>query len=139
MQISELESIRRTVSKYGEGITKGDLELLRSAFHPKAMMYGCSGDSVTVVEIEGLYAYVANQIAQGTPTDQHRCFIRSISVEGNVASAEVLQENCYGVNYINHFQLLKIDNQWLIVSKAYDVVSSYAVEQTFARVEAEPG
>ena len=58
--INEIEAIRKTVNKYGDGITNGDIELLRSAFHPKAMMYGCSGDDVSVIEIEGLYAYVAS-------------------------------------------------------------------------------
>jgi hypothetical protein len=33
----------------------------RFAFHPKAMMYSCSGGDVTIMEIEGLYAYVSSQ------------------------------------------------------------------------------
>jgi hypothetical protein len=120
--ISEFEAIRKTVSKYGDGITNGNIALLRSAFHPKAMMYGCSGDSTMIVEIEGLFAYVAAQEAPVTTGEQHRCYISKIDVAGNAASVEVVQENCYGVNYINYFQLLKIDSQWLIVSKAYDVI-----------------
>ena len=119
--LSELEAICKTVNKYGDGITKGDIELLRSAFHPKAMMYGCSGDSVTIVEIEGLYAYVASQESPATTGEQHRCLVTKIDVAGNVASVEVVQENCYGVNYTNYFQLLKIEGQWLFVSKAYNV------------------
>lgn len=123
MKISELDSIIKTVNKYGTAITNGDIELLRSAFHPKAMMYGCSGDSVTMVEIEGLFAYVASQTPPLVSGEQHRSIIKNIDVSGNCASAEVLQENCYGVNYINYFQLLKIEGQWLIVSKAYDVIT----------------
>lgn len=130
--IAELEAIRKTVNKYGDGITKGDIELLRSAFHPKAMMYGCSGDSVTIVEIEGLYAYVASQEAPTTTGEQHRCFISKIDVSGNAATVEVAQENCYGVHYINYFQLLKIEGQWLIVSKAYDATP---VKQPVLEVE----
>jgi hypothetical protein len=121
-KINELESIRKTVNKYGEGITNGDLALLRSAFHPKAMMYGINGNDLAAVEIEGLYAYVASQEAPAITGEQHRCVITNVDVDGLAASVEVLQENCYGVNYINYFQLLKIDGEWLIVSKAYDAI-----------------
>lgn len=117
--INELAAVRQTVNKYEEGITNGDIELLRSAFHPKAMMYGCSSDNIMVVEIEGLFAYVAAQQTPATTGEQHRCLITKIDIAGCAASVEVVQENCYGVNYVNYFQLLKIDEQWLIVSKSY--------------------
>lgn len=120
--IAEFEAIRRTVNKYGDGITNGDVALLRSAFHPQAMMYGASGDSATIMEIEGLFGYVASQEAPATTGEQHRCTISKIDVAGHAASVEVMQENCYGVNYVNYFQLLKMDGQWLIVSKVYDAV-----------------
>jgi hypothetical protein len=120
--ISEFEAVRRTVDKYGEGTTKGDLSLLRSAFHPNAMMYGCSGASVTMVEIEGLFSYVAAQEAPAATGEQHRCSITKIDIAGKAASVEVAQENCYGVDYVNYFQLLKMEGQWLIVSKAHDAV-----------------
>ena len=123
MNITELDSIIKTVDKYGIGITNGDIELMRSVFHPKAMMYGRSGDDVTIVEIEGLFGYVASQTPPVVSGEQHRCIIKSVDIAGNCASAEVLQENCYGVNYINYFQLLKVEEKWLIVSKAYDVIA----------------
>lgn len=120
--INELESICKAVNKYGDGITNGDIELLRSAFHPKAMMYGISDKDLAAVEIEGLYAYVASQTAPAITGEQHRCMITSIDIDGLAASVEVLQENCYGVNYINYFQLLKVEGEWLIVSKSYDAI-----------------
>src|SRR5687767_13624660 len=119
-KIKELEAIRKTVKKYEDGITSGDVELLRSAFHPQAMMYGCAGDNVTVVEIEGLYSYVASQQPPAVTGEQHRCFIAKIDVADFAATAEVVQEHCYGANYTNYFQLLKIDGDWKIMSKAYN-------------------
>lgn len=127
--IAEFEAVRKTVDKYGEGITRGDIALLRSAFHPKAMMYGCNGDSVMMVEIEGLFSYVASQESPESTGEKHRCHITKVDVQGQVANVEVVQENCYGVNYINYFQLLKVEGQWLIVSKAYDTtVAKQAIQ-----------
>jgi hypothetical protein len=138
MKISQLDSIIDTVNKYGTGITNGDVDLLRSAFHPKAMMYGCNGDNVTIVEIEGLFAYVASQQPPVVTGEQHRCIIKNIDVSGKCANAEVLQENCYGMNYINFFQLLQIDDRWLIVSKAYDVVQQESADdKTHASTQVE--
>lgn len=121
-QIDDLNAIRNTVDKYGEGITTGDIALLRSAFHSKAMMYGCDGDNVTVVEIEGLYDYVSAQEPPIKSGEPHRCFITSIDVAGNAASVKVAQEHCYGVHYTNYFQLLKIRGRWIIMSKSYNAV-----------------
>lgn len=131
--IAEFDAIRKTVDKYGEGISKGDIALLRSAFHPKAMMYGCHGESITMVEIEGLFSYVSAQESPLTTGEKHRCQITKMDLQGQVASVEVLQENCFGVHYVNYFQLLKIEGQWLIVSKAYDAVMTKESVQVTAQ------
>jgi len=136
--ITELEAIRITVNKYGESINTGNIDVLRSAFHPKAMMYGCSGDSIMMVEIEGLFAYVAAQEAPATTGEKHKCEITKVDVAGLAANVEVVQENCYGVNYTNYFQLLKIEGKWLIVSKAYNAVPvTSSVEESTLKMETE--
>jgi hypothetical protein len=43
--ITELDAVKRTVQKYEDGIKNQDVELLRSAFHPQAMMYGTDGQN----------------------------------------------------------------------------------------------
>ncbi len=50
------------------------------------MRYGSSGDNVTIVEIQGLYDYVASQEAPATTGVQHRCLISKIDAAGNVRS-----------------------------------------------------
>jgi hypothetical protein len=132
-KIKELEAIRKTVTRYEDGITSGDVNLLRSAFHPQAMMYGCSGENVTIVGIDGLYDYVASQRPPVVTGESHRCFITKIDVADFAATAEVVQENCYGANYTNYFQLLKINGEWKIMSKAYNAtVADQAVLQQSA-------
>ena len=36
-----------------------------------------------------------------------------------MASAGLVEDNLLGTNYVNHFHLLKIDDQWRIISKIY--------------------
>lgn len=120
----ELQSIRDALNLYVEGLHTGNIDMLRKAFHPKAMMYGASAGNITIVEIEGLYSFVASQQPLSASGEQHQCCISSIQYAGNAASVEMIEESAYGNDYTNYFQLLKIDGQWVIVSKSYNSTAS---------------
>ena len=119
-RISESEAIKATVNLYAEGVRTGNTDMLRSAFNPKAMMYGSSGENTVVVEIEGLYAFVAANESPSKTGEPHKSFISHLHYAGNAASVEMLEESSYGHDYTNYFHLLKTDGKWLIVSKSYN-------------------
>lgn len=120
---AELQAITDTVNLYVEGLHTGNPEVLKKAFHPKAMMYGVSSKAITIVEIEGLYGFVSANEPPSKTGEPHQCFITSIQYDGNAASVEMVEESAFGSNYTNYFQLLKIDGKWMIVSKCYNTVS----------------
>ena len=117
---TELQSIKATIELYIEGLRTGNIELLKKAFHPKAMMYGASSKAVTIVEIEGLYGFISSNEPPSKTGEPHQCFISSVNVAGLAASVEVVEESAYGNDYTNYFSLLKIDGTWVIVSKTYN-------------------
>ena len=117
---AELTAISQVINKYNEGCQTGNIALLREAFHSQAMMYGSSGDQTIVAPIEGLYAFVEANEPPSKTGEPHQCFISSIQYNGNAANAEMIQESGYGHDYTNYFQLIKVDGQWLIVSKTYN-------------------
>ncbi len=117
---AELQAILATANLYVDGVRTGNVDLLRKAFHPKAMMYGCAGENVTIVDIEGLYAYVAANEPPEKRGEPHQCFITAIDYAGNAAFVEMTEESSHGFDYTNYFQLLKIDGDWVIVSKSYN-------------------
>lgn len=123
---NELQAITDTINLYIDGLHTGNIETLRQAFHPKAMMYGISSKSVTIVEIEGLYGFVSANNPPSKTGEAHQCFITCIQHAGNAASVEMIEESAYGSDYTNFFQLLKIDGKWLIVSKAYNTTATNA-------------
>lgn len=120
---AELQSIRNTIDFYIEGVRTGNLEKLRNAFHPKAMMYGASANAVTIIEIEGLYGFVASNDPPSKTGEPHQCFISSIHHAGNAAFVELIEESAFGNDYTNYFQLLKVDDKWMIVSKTYNATA----------------
>ena len=117
---AELQAITATINLYVDGLHSGNIETLKKAFHPKAMMYGISAKAVTIVEIDGLYGFVSANDPPSKTGEPHQCFITSIQYEGLAASVEMVEEAAYGSNYTNYFQLLKIDGRWMIVSKSYN-------------------
>lgn len=117
---AELTAITNVVNKYAEGCHTGNISLLREAFHPQAMMYGSSGDQTIVAPIEGLYAYIEANEPPAKTGEPHQCIISSIHYNGHAANVETIQESCYGNDYTNYFQLLKVDGQWQIMSKTYN-------------------
>jgi hypothetical protein len=121
---AELQSIRDAVNLYTEGVHAGNIDMLKKAFHPKAMMYGASGQNVMMVEIQGLYDYIAAHEPPTKTGEPHQCFISSIQYAGNAALVEVVEESLYGNDYTNYLQLLKIEEQWLIVCKSYNATSA---------------
>ena len=113
---SELTAITSVVNKYAEGCHTGNIALLREAFHPRAMMYGISGEQTIVAPIEGLYAFVEANEPPSKTGEPHQCFISSIQYNGGAATVEMIQEAGFGHDYTNYFQLIKTEGQWLIVS-----------------------
>jgi hypothetical protein len=51
--------------------------------------------------------------------EDYQAEISFIHIAGRMASAGVVEDNLLGANYVNHFHLLKIDDQWHIISKIY--------------------
>ena len=117
---AELQAITAAINLYVDGLHTGDIETLRKAFHPKAMMYGISSKAVTIVEIEGLYSFVSSNNPPAKTGEPHQCFITNIQHAGNAASVEMVEDAAYGSDYTNYFHLLKIDGKWQIVSKTYN-------------------
>lgn len=122
-QDPEFQAIRHAVSLYADGIHSGDIDMLREAFHPDAMMYGANSKAgaVTITPIEGLFEYVAAHEAPTVSGEPHECKVVDIRRSGDAALAEVAERSLYGVDYLNYLQLLKIEGTWRIVCKSFDV------------------
>ena len=51
--------------------------------------------------------------------ENYQAEIGFIHIAGRIASAAIVEDSLLGVDYVNHFHLLKIEGQWRIVSKIY--------------------
>jgi hypothetical protein len=118
----ELTSIRKVVDLYSDGVKNGNLASLRKAFHPNASMFGYKGQDLFITPIAGLYDYIAGTTPpakDGTAGKEYGCTITSISVTGNAATVEMAMEPYHEHDFVDYFQLLKVDERWWIVSKLF--------------------
>ena len=118
----ELASIRKVIDLYIDGVKNGKVEALRQAFHPQSSMYGYKGDDLFITPIKGLYDYVTSTTPpakDGEAGMGYECTVTSISVAGNSASVEMAMDGYHDHDFMDYFQLLKVDGRWWIVSKLF--------------------
>jgi hypothetical protein len=115
--LSDLEEVTALIEAYVRG-ANGDVELLRTVFHPMATMIGHIGPMETNVPIEGFFAEV-----EGFPGDpagaNYRYHIRSIDLTGDAGVAVVVERDYMGLDFVDYFSVARIDGRWQIVNKTY--------------------
>jgi Putative lumazine-binding len=114
-----LESIRKVVDLYINGVRNGNVESLQQAFHPQASMFGWKGKDLFVTPIQGLFDYVAAMPAPAQSGEPTNFIITSVEVTGNAATVTMAMDAYHDHDFTDHFQLLKADDRWWIVSKLF--------------------
>lgn len=110
------KEIQSLIEKYVEGTRTGNVNMLKTVFHSNAVMSGDLGPNKLVSDSPNLFF---NDIEGYVAPESYDYLIENIKVEGEIASAELKEFNLKGHNFVNCFQLQKIDNQWKIVSKLF--------------------
>ena len=79
-------------------------------------MYGHLEDGLTPGPIQELFDYVDG----GEPAETLEYRISNIVIsDGRAASVVLNADHWHGLNYTDHFHLLKVDGEWKIFSKIF--------------------
>jgi hypothetical protein len=116
-RVEDVEAVRKLISKYIEG-SRGDAELLRSIFHPQAVMNGYFQGRLGLGSPEPFISLVEN-LDKSDAKSEYKAEIESIDVVGEVATAKLLEHDFMGSGFVDFFQLIRIDGEWKIISKTY--------------------
>lgn len=113
-KMTDKDLIQQTISYYAEGGTNGDPETAAKAFHSTAYMKFIKAGEFTDVPIED---FLLNFIQKGK-SQQRTVTVNYIDITGDAASAKLTLD--YPTHrFVDYFNLLKIKEQWLIVSKIF--------------------
>src|SRR5208283_4194823 len=90
---------------------------LKEAFHPDARMFGALGGRRYDVPIGEFMDMAA---AMPADTGSYVARVTSVNQVGEVASAVVAEDSCWGaVSFVDFFSLARIDGVWKIVNKCF--------------------
>jgi hypothetical protein len=112
--MTDKDLIHQTIGYYTNGGTNGEPKTVARAFHPSAFMKFVKEGKLIDVPIDD---YFTKFIQEGV-IQNRTVTIDNIDITGNAASAK-LTIDFPTHQFIDYFNLLKVDGVWLIVSKIF--------------------
>ncbi len=119
---SEYAAVRRVLEQYFEASYTANVPLLKTLFHPDALMSGYYDGELGIGTPEPYYEDLMAATSSKDAGEQYEAEIAFIHIAGAIASAGIVEDNLLGLNYVNHYHLLKIEGEWRIISKIYAIV-----------------
>jgi hypothetical protein len=105
-----------TLSKYFKGIFTGDVELLRSSFHPETLIFGDINGQAYAKSLTQYLDGVKNRKSPQELNETFRMEILSVEIINSIAIAKA-HVPMFDFNYYDLLSLNKINGEWLIVNK----------------------
>jgi len=116
----EEAAVREVIQKYVDGTFCADIPALKSVFHEKAVMNGYLGPNLILADPTPFLEDMASAPSMKTNNDPYKSEIRSIQIEGNVASVALCETGFRGdAALVDFFHLIKTDGEWRIISKLF--------------------
>ena len=116
-RVEDVAAVRAVIEQYVMG-SAGDASLLRSIFHPDALMSGYFEGQPGIGSPEPFFEIVA-QMDPAAPAGNYRGEIEAVEVIGDVATARLVETDFLGSGFVDFFHLIRLDGEWKIVSKTY--------------------
>ena len=117
-QVEDFDEISQVMKTLLEGESAGDVEKLRSVFHPHARMFGQAEGQRYDLPISEYFEFAAS--APANSEGNYRARVLSVQQMGDAAIVVAVEENCWGsVSFIDYFSLSRIVGDWKIVNKTF--------------------
>ena len=116
---NDYASVRTVIDNYIKGSYTADTDLLKRCFHPNAVMSGYYRGDLDIGSPQPFFDQLESELSSKSSGEDYKAEVTFIHIAGRIASAGLVEDNLLGTNYVNHFHLLKIDDQWRIISKIY--------------------
>ena len=116
--IAEYEAILEVVKGYVEGLRTGNVAMLNQAFLNEGIMVGYMPDGNLVTKLQFLYDFTdENESAQAV--ESHLSILHKTDTAAVVLVE--LEELQGGTDSTDYLSLLKVDGEWKIISKVFNL------------------
>lgn len=115
---NERGAIEDAIRLYIEGVSRGDADKLKTAFHSDAWMFGSVGGQRYDIPVSQLIEMATSQpFGSG---GSYTARITSVEQVDDAATAIVEEDGVWGgLSFVDFFALAKIDGSWKIVNKTF--------------------
>ncbi len=115
--IKEYEAVEAAALKFVKSVAEGDSRHARELFTDDAVLFGFLDGKLERGSIEQFYRNV-DTVDGG---QEFKARIDVVAIEETLAVVRVLEENWGGrIDFTDYLLLLKIDDEWKCVAKAYN-------------------
>ncbi len=111
----DIAAVKAVVGNYIKGTATSDPALLQSLFHESAVMSGYLGPELLLGGPRPFF----DAIAKNEVGPDYSGEITELSITGRTATATLVEDNLYGLSFVNAFHLLKIEGRWTITAKLF--------------------
>lgn len=119
----DYKCVRKCVEAYIDGTFCADIEELKNCFAPEAVMNGYLDGQMLMGTPEPFFEDMASAPSMKETACAYHAEITHLFVMGSIASAIVEETGFRGtVSMETHFQLMKINDEWKIVSKLFTTI-----------------
>ena len=114
--IDNAKAVSAVLSNYFKGVFKGDVELLKSTFHPQALVAGDVNGQPYFKSLDQYLDGVKNRKSPFELNEKFRMEILGIEIINSIAIAKA-HLPMFEFNYHDLLSLNKINGEWVIVNK----------------------
>lgn len=115
--IAEYKAVENAAMKFVKSVAEGNSSYAKDLFVDEAVLFGYLDGKLEHGSIE-LFYHNVDTVSAGK---DFKARIDIVSVEETVAVVRVLEENWGGrINFTDYLLLLKINDEWKCVAKAYN-------------------
>ncbi|MCR9125355.1 MAG: nuclear transport factor 2 family protein [Rhodobacteraceae bacterium] len=115
VDLSDYQAIAETAQRYLDGARATGAEKLRSAFDPRAQIFGHLGEHLLADPIEALFQWHD----ENGPASEVVAQFSILDVTETIAVVRVEADNWTGHRFTDYLSLLKQGGQWTIVNKVF--------------------
>lgn len=117
---TEIKKVLNVIELYTKGSFNGDETSLSKAFHQEAKVIGyLQGELVMVPASVFIDRACNNTPSPKTTGEDYHSEVADVIVNSNTANVTLFEDSFQGHDFINHFQLIKQDGEWSIISKLF--------------------
>lgn len=117
----EFPALIEVLERYAEGLYRCDTALLKTVFHPQAQYFTASRGDLLHLDMDAYFPVVEARASPESRGEAYAFHIDSMEFAGPVTAFARMRCSMLSNDYIDLLTLIRLDDQWKIISKVFHV------------------